>query len=228
MSPGFPRWVLLPLAVLQPFRIAGLPVVLLTLAVLGAVGIGGLWPSPALQLVAEDCPQPCWQGFVPGESLREDVVAAIEGQKLANPDTLVMSVASPVSQRVRLEWETRSRPVFDVQMRFTRDVLDRIELYPQDDLQLRELLGVFGSPSHVVCQNGFQVLTVQLYFSDGALAVWASQARRDQAAGDWQVSPEMQVTRLDYAVLPEPVRGLPPAAFPWRGFVRANDKGLCF
>ncbi|GAB4570840.1 MAG: hypothetical protein Kow0077_05960 [Anaerolineae bacterium] len=223
-----PRWFGFPLVVLYPARSGLVVLAVMTGLLLSGIGLGRAIPAPTFQLETGGCPQPCWQGFQLGDSEALDVLVAIQEGKLAEPETLVVSRPNSISQRMLIEWQTRAMPAYNVQMRFTRNILERIDLYPQEPVLLRDVLGIWGAPSHVICQNGFQFLTVQLYFFEGAVTVWAALPRRDRIMGEWQVSPSMEVTRITFAQMPQAMRGFPPAAFPWGGFVRANEKGVCY
>lgn len=222
------RWMLLPLAVLRTWRVVLLPLLVLTTAVLSAVSLGRALPAQSFQLEPGECTQPCWQGFATGVTSAAEVLAEVEDAKRADPDSLTIRQHSLVTDRLTVEWETRTAPVYRVNMRFEADVLDRIDLFPREALPLGELFALFGTPTHVVCQEGVQFLTAQLYFLDGQISVWANLARHDRGPVEWQISPDMQVTRITYGGLPVALRDVPPAAFPWRGFVRVNDKGVCF
>lgn len=222
------RWMMLPLAVLRTWRLVMLPLIVFTVAVVSAVSIGRALPAQSFQLESGDCEQPCWQGFVTGTTTAEDALAELEGAKRADPDTLVVSRSSLIRDRLTVEWMTRATPTYRVNMRFEADILQRIDLFPRDALPLGELFSLFGTPSHVVCQEGVQFLTTQLYFLDGEITVWANLARHVRGQVEWQISPDMQVTRITYGGQPVALRDVPPVAFPWRGFVRVNDKGVCF
>jgi hypothetical protein len=222
------RWTIFPALVMRARWAAALPLLALTLAVVLAVGIGERTASARLQSDPESCPQPCWRGFRPGETAQAEALAMIEAVKMADMETVAAASPGDSSWRQVVEWETRSTPVYEVHMRFTHDLLDRIDLYPRETVRLADVFSVMGAPSHVVCQLGFRYFSTQLYFYDGAVEVWAV-APPGGRESPWQIGPDMLVSRIAYSRGIIDVVGVaePIGAMPWEGFVRANEKGYC-
>jgi hypothetical protein len=223
------RWLLFPLAVFRANLLVLATLVALTVAVFAFAGMGRALSdaAPSSPLDSGDCAYPCWQGFQPGVTGYAEALGRIQGVKLASADSLVLIRSGGATWRQSVEWLTRTSPVYEVHMRFTRDLLDRIDLYPRDPVRLETIFGAFGAPSHAFCQLGLRYFSVQLYFYGGSVEVWAMIDPVDHA-GPWQIGGDLQVTRVSFqADLRDTLNIGPIPAYPWEGFVRANVQGLC-
>ncbi len=224
---GQPLWLLLPTVVLRGERLAVLLLLPLSALVLAAVSAGRLAPVSAAGLEAGACAPPCWQGLRLGEMTEEEALEALEGQDLAAPGSLVDLTVNSSRLLAVYEFRTRRPPVYTVEMRFFNDRLLRLDLRPEGQVLLGEVLTAFGPPSHAYCQNSSRLFTAILYFYEGTVEVWALIPLQSRTAA-WQVSPEMRVLRITYHAESSQAAGIGPlAADLWRGFGRVNPSGFC-
>jgi hypothetical protein len=229
-------WLLFPVLVLHPVQ--GLLAAVLPLAflILTSAAVGRALPASTASLEAVDCPQPCWQGIRPGAMTEAEVLALLEQGALAVPGTVVNKTPESFHLTSALEWQSRSLPVYDVQMRFSSGRLVRMVLFPRDMLLLEDVFSAFGPPTHApLCQvNSFSPVGsyVTLYFFGGAVEVQAARLWETLPSSgyplfsspgryhtvDWQVSPAMRVIRITYHADVLDIVNLGPLAAPWRGF----------
>lgn len=222
-----PWWLFLPTVVLRGQRSAGLLVFPLSLLILAAVAAGRLVPAPAAGLEAGECAPPCWQGLRLGEMTEDEALGALQQRGLIAPGSLVDLTANSSRLLAVYEFRTRSSPVYTVEMRFFNGRLLRLDLRPEEQVLLGEVLTAFGSPSHAYCQTSSRLFTAILYFYGGAVEVWTLIPLQNRTAA-WQVSPEMRVLRITYHAESSQAAGIGPlAADQWRGFGRVNPSGFC-
>jgi hypothetical protein len=220
-------WLLFPTALLRGMvaLVAGLTGLILLASASGHLAL----PLP-IYLDTGDCSQPCWQGLHVGQTTVEEALALVQHNRLMDSNSLRVddNVREAISS---LSWEMRYFPAYDAQARFRSDLLMRLNLYPDGQLLLADVFGVFGPPSHAaLCQrvatsfNYRQAVFATLYFWDGMIAVWAYTPN----AAVWQVRPDMQVHEIVYHTAPgDDESWVPLGVARWHGFGRTQYSGVC-
>jgi len=219
-------------------------VVLLLLGLLATVVIIYPWQQSSKSTVLEataDTP-PCWYQICPGQSTREEALAALKAIPVVDADSVADLQGDQGSGNI-FWWfkvqrsETSLNPVrvdYSGRCYYKDEIITHIEIYP-GGLTMREVVDKFGEPELVAAVSGWadtRWLEIALLYPSRGIAFtyfdgyWQPSRYRAQVKPGYQVgdaiffAPEMYD---DLLLAQEVMRGVPyqdvvEAQQPWAGF----------